>query len=312
MTEAPSVSVVVATRNRAALLERLLASLRAQSVEDFEVVVVDDGSTDRTPEVLAAAGVRALRHAVSRGPAAARDAGWRAARAPLIAFTDDDCEAAPGWLRAGLEAWGRDPQRFVQGRTDPDPAAEGEIGPFSRTLRVHELGPHFQTCNIFYPRTLLERVGGFDASLPIGSGEDSDLAWRCLDAGAQPRFAPAAQVFHAVHQLGPVGRLRIATLYSQTVAILRRHPGRRPLALGVFWHHSHFHVLRALAGLFVPRSGPWRALRFWCFAHLVPSYLERTRAERAPWWLAPYFFLYDVIEVVSVLRGAIRHRVFVL
>jgi len=308
----PRVSVLLPVCNGARFLDAALESVLGQTFTDFEVVVVDDGSTDGTPELLASAGVRVLRHEQSTGPARARNDGWRAAHGRLIAFTDDDIEAEPWWLERGWAAWGGDERRFVQGRTDPDPEHADEIGPFSRTLRVHALGPHYQTCNVFYPRALLEAVDGFDTALEPGAGEDSDLAWRCLDAGAQAVFAPGAQVFHAVHQLGPRGKLRIATLYSRTVALLRRHPGRRPLVFGVFWHHSHFHVLRALAGLVVPRRGPWRALRFWCFAHLVPSCLGRARDERGAWWTAPYFLLYDAIELVSVVRGAIRHRVFVL
>ena len=102
----PKIAVVLATKDRAALLGRLLASLREQTLpaESFEVVVVDDGATDDTTQVLATAGqglcLQVLRHERSLGPARARDAGWRAASAPLVVFTDDDCQATPGWASA--------------------------------------------------------------------------------------------------------------------------------------------------------------------------------------------------------------------
>src|SRR4051812_244886 len=90
-------SVVVATRNRAALLPRLVAALEAQAgAPAFEVVLVDDASHDHTPTTLeqltesASVPVRHLRLDENRGPATARNAGWRAARGELIAFTDDD------------------------------------------------------------------------------------------------------------------------------------------------------------------------------------------------------------------------------
>ena len=93
----PLVSVVVATHNRAARLAALLESLQQQTLEDFEVVVCDDASSDDTQDVLARPWQLDLRHVrrdVAGGPAKARNAGWRAARGRLIAFTDDDCVAS--------------------------------------------------------------------------------------------------------------------------------------------------------------------------------------------------------------------------
>src|SRR5436190_310359 len=118
----PDVSVVVATRDRAARLERLLAGLAAQTIggDRFEVIVVDDGSADRTPALLAAAAergelpLRTLRHDRPAGRAAAREDGWRAARGDLVAFIDDDCVPAPDWLAAGVEASAS--ETIVQGR----------------------------------------------------------------------------------------------------------------------------------------------------------------------------------------------------
>src|SRR3954452_3482097 len=101
----PRVTVVAATHNRARRLEALLASLAEQTIgtEAFEVVIVDDASQDDTPAVLerALAGpldLRVLRQAEGGGQAAARNAGWRAATAPVVAFTDDDCVCARDWL----------------------------------------------------------------------------------------------------------------------------------------------------------------------------------------------------------------------
>src|SRR5438093_9901845 len=103
----PIVSVVVPTRQRAPLLSRLVAALEVQAdVGAFEVIVVDDASADGTGTALerlasaASIPVRAVRLAARRGPAGARNVGWRLARAPLVAFTDDDCVPQPGWLAA--------------------------------------------------------------------------------------------------------------------------------------------------------------------------------------------------------------------
>lgn len=318
MAGAPAVTVVFATRDRAGRLPALLASLRAQTLarERFEVVAVDDGSRDGTPQLLAetdAAGdlaLRVIRHERSRGPATARNAGWRAARAPLVAFTDDDCTVAPAWLEAGLAAWEEDPERIVQGRTDPAPDELDRRGPFSRTLTIHQLGPHYQTCNVFYPRALLERVGGFDEQAFRGlSAEDADLAWRCLESGATSRFAPKAQVFHAVHELGPRAHLRVAWRWHEAVALIARHPSQRAtLTYRVFWKGTHYLLFRALVGLLLPRRRLLAPLRFWCLAPLAPSYLRRGRDEAGSAWYAPYYLVHDAVETAAVVRGAVRYR----
>src|SRR5688500_172634 len=104
--DAPDVSVVVATRNRRRLLERLLTALEAQSFPPgrFEVVFADDGSTDGTPGLLSGRAatlpfrLAVIRSEESRGPATARNAAWRVSRGPIVAFTDDDCEPTSRWL----------------------------------------------------------------------------------------------------------------------------------------------------------------------------------------------------------------------
>src|SRR3712207_1354018 len=106
MGATPRVSVVVATHQRAERLRSLLAGLRAQTLprEDFEVVLVDDASSDHTQTVIAeelaegSLSLRTLRHERNEGQARARQDGWQHASAPLIAFTDDDCVPAPTWL----------------------------------------------------------------------------------------------------------------------------------------------------------------------------------------------------------------------
>src|SRR3546814_267097 len=120
------ITVVAPTYQRADRLERLLRALEAQDHprDRFEVVVVDDASTDATPQVLTAAQERAqiqltvLRQATNGGPAPGRNAGWRAARAPVVAFIDDDCTPEPGWVAALARAFARNDRLGVaQGRT---------------------------------------------------------------------------------------------------------------------------------------------------------------------------------------------------
>lgn len=336
----PLVSVVVPTRDRPERLARLLDGLRAQTIgtDAFELVVCDDASAGSAVEQLleatAAAGdlrLRVLRQERPQGPAVARNRGWRAATAPLVAFVDDDCVPVPRWLEALLDAWHRGAggdreAALVQGRVDADPAEfPCDFGPFSTTLWVHEAGPRFETANIAYPRALLERLGGFDESLVI-AGEDTDLGWRAIEAGAQVIWAGEALVHHGVIQQGPWGRLAKGWRWRYVPAVFRRHPGlRRELIAGVFWSTWHWWLFRALAalalrprsparaarpsGLRGPRRGPaWALVRWW----LAMPYVLRLVDYRTGPLLAPYRLACDLVEVAAIGTGAVRHRIVML
>ena len=162
----PRAAVCVSTRNRAELLRRLFDQLECQSLpaDAFEVVVVDDGSTDHTPAVIAAALARArlrltsIRHETSRGPAAGRNAAWRTAVAPVIAFTDDDCLPSTDWLERGLAEMGDEP-RVVVGRVEPNPEHVTVESPFAHTWVIRAAQTRsFATANVFYRRADLERL----------------------------------------------------------------------------------------------------------------------------------------------------------
>ena len=188
---APVVSVIVPTRNRAASLEKLLASLEAQTGPSFEVIVVDDGSTDATPEVAKRfACVRYVRGNAA-GAVDARCVGVKTATGGVLAFTDDDCVVDSGWLSAGVAAIesGAD---VVQGRTIP----QRPVLPLERTVQHDAADAIYPTCNVFYRRDAFDRVGGFDTfagerlgfrgnagARAMGFGEDALLGWAVARAG---------------------------------------------------------------------------------------------------------------------------------
>lgn len=301
------VSVVVPTRDRPDRLARALAALRRQTLpgDDYEIVVVDDGSGPATRALLEATpGLRVLRHETSRGPAAARNTGWRAASAPLVAFTDDDCEVTPGWLESLAAAAGE--RRFVQGPTLPHPGESAGIGAFSHTVRVEALGPWWETANILYPREGLEFAGGFDEEHYSGpGGEDTDLGWTLLEAGYAPVWAPGARVHHAVTRLSPIGKLRLAWRWDETMRVFKRHPElRRHLIRGIFWQRNHWWLVRALMGLLLPRRLSW--IRWW----LAAPYSLRLGTLRPH--VAAFLVVHDLVEMAACARGALRYRVLVL
>jgi GT2 family glycosyltransferase len=322
MADAPRVAVVVATHDRVGRLRRLLEALRSQTVglDAFELVVVDDGSGPGTAELLGREDDRAddplplrvVRRETAGGPSAARNDGWRAATAPLVAFTDDDCEPVPGWLEALLEAAAAAPGAIVQGRTVPNPREEDRLGPYSRSLWVERPGPYYQAANIAYPRDLLDRLGGFDAEAFPYVGEDEDLAWRAIAAGARVAWAPDALVHHAVTKLGLAGSLRMATRWTPSIRLFARHPALRTehLTHRVFWKGSHYLLARFLLSLLVRRRFPFVAV--WLGAPYVRNVLNRGDEEGAGPLALPFYLVHDLVETAAVARGAIRYRTLVL
>ena len=310
----PDVSVVVATRNRARRLEALLRALGAQEGVTLEAIVVDDASTDSTPALLArpAGGLelRSLRRTTQGGPGTARNAGWRQARASLVAFTDDDCVPAPGWLAALVDVHGRRPEAVLQGATRPHPDEVARQDAFSRSQLITSLSPNFPTCNMAYPRALLERLGGFDESFGHYA-EDADLAWRAIASGARAEFVPGALVHHAVHTPGAVAQLRDSQRWADAVRAFARHPGMRDgFTHRVFWRPSHEGLLLALAGLGLGRRTRGVSLL------LAAVYLRHLRALHgsAAGTLAalPAHAVVDASEVVAMARGSARFRTLVL
>jgi glycosyltransferase involved in cell wall biosynthesis len=314
----PQVSVVVATRDRRDRVARLLAALRDQTLDRdaFEVIVADDGSSDGTETLLAAAAetgdlrLRAIRSDAGAGPGSARNRALPLAAGELIAFTDDDCEPAPHWLESGLAAWGGVADRFVQGKTLPNPAEQDRLGPFSRTQLIDREAPAYPTCNIFYPRGLLERLDGFDAERYPFWGEDTDLAWRAIAAGARPLFAPEALVHHAVNDLGPIGRLRLAASWAPAMRPYALHPELRRAAFtfGLFWKREHYWLARALLAAALPGRRFLLPFRIWLALPYAHAIYARMRVFGGGPAILPYHVLCDLLELAATARAAIRLR----
>jgi glycosyltransferase involved in cell wall biosynthesis len=311
------ISIVVPTRNRAGRLRALLESLREQvDAPPFEVIVVDNCSDDDTLAAVAdsdsaGAHLRAVHLPEPMGPAVARNRGWRSATGALVVFTDDDVVARPGWLAAIAAAHRRDAEAIIQGKTDPDPREIDRLSAFARSQSATGPGPWFQTCNIAYPRTLLERLDGFDESFWEAAGEDTDLGWRAVEQGARVVYEPAALNWHAVHEPGALALIRSTQKWRIAVRNVANHPGlRAALHRRVFWKPSHERLLIAAAGLtLAKRLSPAAAVL--AIPYLL---LHRTQHGSYAGTLAalPSHVALDAAEVVAMLRGSIEARTLVL
>jgi GT2 family glycosyltransferase len=313
---APEIAVVIPTRRRETRLAFALEALAAQRLDSsrFEVIVVRDGdATEPLAQAPPGLAVRFLTRPGVAGPTAKRNVGWRASAEPLVAFTDDDCRAHPHWLEALLDAADGN-AGFLQGRTEPDPDERGLLHGFARSQEIRGLSGWYETCNMAYPRELLKRLGGFDESFPFG-GEDTDLAYRAIEAGASPVYVDDAVVWHAVMHRSLARALREATAWSEMSGVVARHPELRDaLYLGVFWRKSHAALLLALAGAALARRRPALAL-----AAALP-YLELRVNWRAPTArrlarrlaTLPAWAAIDAVEIASRLPAAMRHRTLVV
>jgi GT2 family glycosyltransferase len=328
---APRVAALICTYQRSRYLAELLGALEGQDLphDQFEVVVVDDGSTDGTWEVLTSAitstelPLLAVRHTENRGPAAARNQAATRARAPVLAFTDDDCLPSPGWLSSVLAAiaGGAD---IVQGQVRPRAQELEQSGPWDHTIWVGKPSPFFETCNVSYRRGAFERVGGFDECDRLltpesgrGFGEDADLAWRVIESGGRAVFAPDALVHHRCAPTTFRRHLRGQRHTAGFPALARRSPlVSRWLQGGVFLSQESAAFDAALLGLVLAA----RLRRAWPLLSAVPWFRRRWRhalsgthgdVSRALLVLGQYG-LADFVTLISLLEGSIRHRRIVL
>ncbi|GAC1316771.1 MAG: hypothetical protein NVSMB25_03140 [Thermoleophilaceae bacterium] len=320
----PEVSVVIPSHGRLLRLRWLLNELEEQTLERsrFEVVVVHDYLPEHAQQMLeghplAQAGVLRVVAVEPRdaGAARQRNIGWRAARAPLIAFTDDDCRPESGWLEALLEGALANPGAIVQGGVRPDPLElEVFAGVLVRFLEVRPPDPLAQTANILYPRALLERVGGFDPEMLVG--EDVDLYLRAGAAGARRHVGvPDALVNHAIEAFTLRGWLRVNSKWEHLPRLVKHHRVlRRHSPLGCFWTRTHVRTSAAMAGLAASSvaSPAWAALALpWVHDALSrrgPRPLERLVALAE----LPTRFAGDAAEVVVLARGSLRYRTLLL
>ena len=198
----PKVSVIVCAYNAETTIDACLASLTGLRYPAYEVIVVDDGSTDRTGKWADAyEGVHVI-HQENRGLSAARNVGLAASTGEIIAYTDSDCVADPDWLHYLVGTFLNAGVRVVGGPNLPPPedsrvaacVAASPGGPL-HVLLDDEEAEHIPGCNMAFRREALEEIGGFD---PIyrAAGDDVDVCWRLQARGDRIGFSPAAVVWH--------------------------------------------------------------------------------------------------------------------
>ncbi|MEN3112740.1 glycosyltransferase family 2 protein [Uliginosibacterium paludis] len=319
----PQLSVVIPTCRRPDLLERCIHALLAQEGihGELEIVVVDDARTPACKDVvrgytlpLMSVRLRCIHPpAGACGPAAARNAGWRAAHGAIIAFTDDDTLPDPHWLAEGLRAltpgtgavWGRVVVPMPEHPTDAERNTGG----------LHDA--EFITANCFVRRDVMRRVGGFDERFKRPWREDSDLYFTLLDAGIRVLPAPAAVVVHPVRDAPPGNSIRQHRNLIFDALLYKKHPRlyRQKISAGPPLHYYLVVLagLMLLAGLLTDTPGLCVAGALVWLALSARLAVRRLRGVSHHWLnvsdIVASSLIIPFVAVFWRLAGAWRYRV---
>jgi len=198
----PKASVVVCSYNGGKTLDRCLASLKEINYPDYEVILVDDGSTDDTQAIAARHPWVKTIHHENKGLSFSRNVGAHASTGEVIVYTDSDCMADPDWLYYLIGTLLSGDFAGVGGPNISPPAenwvqacvAAAPGGP-SHVLLTDVVAEHIPGCNMAFHRWAFDQVGGFDPEYRK-AGDDVDFCWRLQQSGGVIAFSPAAIVWH--------------------------------------------------------------------------------------------------------------------
>jgi GT2 family glycosyltransferase len=239
-----TVSVAVVVKDRCEPMSRCLDALSQQTLAPDQLLIIDNGSTDGTVEMLRARGIDVIVQLGSLG--LARQVAVDRCTSDLLAWTDSDCRPTPTWL-ASLVRAAEGGAAVVQGKTV---AEDAERPRWSRTLEIDRWTDIYECCNLLYRVDVLREVGGFDTSIGF-FGEDTAPGWRIRRVHGQGVFAPDAVVEHAVTYPGLSWHLRRGLRYAVWPRLVREFPEMREVLLhkGVFLNRHRPPVALAAAGL---------------------------------------------------------------
>jgi len=204
------ISIIIPAFNAQKTLPGLLESISKQTYKNFELIIVDDASTDDTARIANSAHCKLIRLQENHGPAYCRNLGVRNASGDLIAFTDSDCRINPEWLAIMNRHFRGNDFQALMGKLILLPSsvlgnsisalgfpAGGSVG-FDKIWRVDENGftNSLSTCNCAVKKDTFDRIGGFDESFPFPGGEDSLLAYRLNQSGHKIKYCNDVIAYH--------------------------------------------------------------------------------------------------------------------
>lgn len=319
-------TVIVPVYNGARVIDRCLDALAQQTISptEFEVIIVDDGSTDGTAARVAEWAGRhscvdvSLLRQQQAGPASARNRGALAARGPILLFTDADCRPIPGWMATLLAAFDvPDPPAGLMGAYRIDQTAlasrfaqiefEDRYARMSRGQYIDLIA----TYSAAFRRDLFLAEGGFNPSYP--NNEDVEFSYRLSEQGYQMRFVPEAQVYHLhADTWRRYALLKTGRGYWRTI-VYRRHPGKAikdtytPQVLKLQILLAPLAVLGVAAALLHRRPG-WAALAAPFLATTLPFVRFAARRDLAVAAVSPWgLWLRSIAFAAGVAAGSLAN-----
>jgi len=320
MVSGPEVSVIIPVYNGGeGIVDTIVAVLNQDYPrKKYEIVVVDDGSTDGTPERLMQFGnsIRVIRHERNKGSAAARNMGARSARGSVLAFTDSDCAPDKDWLAKGMKYFADGKVGGVSGHTRTDARRKSYLTHYSENVDNNEFYP---TCNMFYRRGVFLKFGGFREDIGVLFLYDTDLALRIIESGKwKVPFAKDVRVFHPCFDVSLRKKIEIETRLHACDALY-------------FRLHSEFYRRKFLLFWRVRKSAPYIALTFLLaaglltqafavpalalYALLVLAYLKVREFKLTPKDYAAAFltiWLMPLINQFLVLKGDLKYGALII
>lgn len=299
------VSIIVPAKDEEDKIERCLRALQAQSMDraEYEVILVDDGSTDQTAEVARSLGVHVLSKE-NRGPASARNAGAKQAEGEILLFTDADCEVAPDFAARMYQTL-KDPQvtgamgSYRSRQTKLIPRFVQQVFAFKqkRTENLETINA-VHTYAAAYRRDVFISNGGFDESFPIPSNEDTEFSYRLVEAGHRLVYVPEAIVYH-LHDLNLRAYIRRKYLlgYWKAYSISKHRARLRGDTHTPFTQMLQILLMGAivsvsvLVALFPPIAILIPILLAVFFVSGVPLSLHILQHDRAILWMVPGMLL---------------------
>lgn len=308
----PEVTAAVPVKDRREQMLRCLDALLAQDHPDFEILILDNGSTDGTPEAIrerAAGSPVPVRVEVVPGPVGAiRNRAGELARGEFLAFTDSDCVPDRGWLRAASDALKADPRLgVVQGRTLPEvPVDQG----WAATIRVEEFSGRYEGCNLVFRREPFVQSAGFDEE--VGHfWEDTPAGYALRRLGWQAAFVPDALVYHDVTYPGFWWHVKRMQKNRNLAPVLARYPEMRAdlLFARLFLQERDARFLGLVLALLLGRRRPLALLLAVPYLHMLVRQDDRRGLDPRSYAQA---VVYDGARVAGLLRGGLRNGRIVL
>ncbi len=287
---APLVSVVMCIRNVENSIGACIKSILEQTFENFEIVIMDDLSTDNTKKIIEKFNDRRIKYYHNPewlGISKSRNKGVKHATGDFIFFTDGDCVVSRNWVAEGIKFFKIPDCLGIEGKIyyvskDFEPT-------FSDCILENRNGGNFMTGSMAYRKVIIEKVGGFDEKLNYL--EDRDIALRVMKHG-KIIFNPSMMVYHPRVVMTPKRYLKIAARARNRVYLFKKN-GERKYLLGRILFPIDF-----LKILFPP---------------LIFSSLFVKRFKTSDdYKLVPYNYLYAILERLNIWEECAKSKIFLI